>query len=329
MEKEELLNELYTKMDAGEISREEIAARFGLSTISLPRMQNAIEEKTDSHFTVTKMLYVLGAGIVLIGILIFMAQLWDDMGTFGHIAITLGLGLLLAASGSILLKQTRDTKVGQVFHAIGGFLIPGGVIVALVDFDVESAWAIAVAFTVVFAFYVLLMLVHRSVVLTLFAIANGTAAIYLICNALLDPILSSSALEIVFQYLTMALGLSYLAFSRSFVGGYNEKLISSLYFLGITGLLAAAFYRVLDSTFWEFLYFFIVAGGLFLSIYMKSRIILIMSTIFLITHIFYITSEYFADSLGWPVVLVILGFVFIGLGYISVTINNKYIKGQE
>jgi len=58
---------------------------------------------------------------------------------------------------------------------------------------------------------------------------------------------------------------------------------------------------------------------------MRSRSILVMSTLFLIAHVSYITGEYFADSLGWPISLVILGFVFIGLGYVSISVNKKYI----
>jgi hypothetical protein len=51
-----------------------------------------------------------------------------------------------------------------------------------------------------------------------------------------------------------------------------------------------------------------------------------MSTGFLIAHVTFITGEYFADSMGWPISLVILGLVFIGLGYASITINKKFIK---
>jgi len=77
------------------------------------------------------------------------------------------------------------------------------------------------------------------------------------------------------------------------------------------------------------LFVLIVLGGLALAAYLKSRIVLTVSTLFLIAHVSYITSEYFADSVGWPLVLVILGFVFIGLGYISITINKKFIKSPR
>ena len=127
----------------------------------------------------------------------------------------------------------------------------------------------------------------------------------------------------------MAIGASYLLLAHAFRSGWNKHLIGALYFFGITGFLGATFSQVFDSVPWQLLYFLIVLGGLFLSVYMRSRSILVMSTLFLIAHVSYITSEYFADSLGWPISLVILGFVFIGLGYASVTINKKYIKGAN
>ena len=77
------------------------------------------------------------------------------------------------------------------------------------------------------------------------------------------------------------------------------------------------------------LYFIIVIGGFFLAVYVKNRSILVMSTIFLIAHVSFITSEYFADSLGWPISLIILGFIFIGLGYGSVTLNKRYISQKN
>ena len=123
----------------------------------------------------------------------------------------------------------------------------------------------------------------------------------------------------------MVIGASYLLLAHAFRNGWNKNLTEVLYFFGITGFLGAAFSQVFDSVPWQMLYFIIVIGGLALSVYMRSRSILIISTFFLIVHVSYITGKYFADSLGWPISLVILGFVFIVLGYVSVNINKKYI----
>lgn len=184
-------------------------------------------------------------------------------------------------------------------------------------------WPVAFVFGAIFIFYSLLNQVHKNPVLMLFVIANGTAFVYLLIAAMIQH--SPYREDDVFAYVTMVLGASYLLLAQSFREGVNNKLLGALYFFGVTGFLGAAFTRVFDSGFWQLVYFAIVMAGIGLAVYMKSRIILIMSTIFMIVHVAYITDEYFADSLGWPISLVILGFIFIGLGFSSIRINNKYI----
>ena len=330
MDKERLLQELSTSVASGEVTRDEVVQRLGLTQLTQSSHGDSVEAKESHHFSVTKMLYVLGAGIVVIGIIIFTAQVWDDMGSFGRILITLGLGLLITLLGSMLLKQKPETRLGTVFHFIGGMLIPGGVIVTLDEMKMDTDWSFALIFVGVFVFYLILNAVHKNAILTFFAIVNGTAAIYLILNAIIGgPISGFFEIESMYEYLTMAIGVSYMLLAYSFKDGWNNKLIRTLNFFGITGFLGATFVQVFDSGLWELFYFLVVFGTLFLSVYMKSRIILIMSTLFLIAHVTYITSEYFADSLGWPLVLVLLGFIFIGLGYASITINKKYINEPQ
>lgn len=324
MNKEELLQELSAKVSGGEISKEEVMNRLGVS----PTMEREDEEsaKRFSHFSVTKILYVLGAAIAIIGIMLFIAQIWDDIGSFGRIVVTLGLGFLITALGSVLLKQKPEDKIGPTFHFIGGMLIPGGAMVTLSELSVEvvSLWPVTITFGIIFAFYLLLNYIHKHPVLTFFAIANGTVFTYLFVESMIDGPFYRH--EDLYAYLTMAMGMSYLLLAQSFRKGWNKGLVGLLYFFGITGLLGAAFSQVFDSVLWQMLYVFIIMGGLFLSVYMKSRSILVMSTLFLIGYVSYITSEYFAHSLGWPISLVILGFIFIGLGYASITINKKYIQ---
>jgi len=92
MNKEELLQELSAKVSAGELSREEVMSRLNLPTAQVDEES----EKKFPHFSVTNMLYVLGAAIVIIGIVTFVDQIWRDIGSFGRISVTLGLGLLIA-----------------------------------------------------------------------------------------------------------------------------------------------------------------------------------------------------------------------------------------
>ncbi|MBI4121161.1 MAG: hypothetical protein HY457_02825 [Parcubacteria group bacterium] len=331
MNKEELLRELSAKVGTGEITREEVVSRLGAQPTgekTAVAVGGGIMSKL-SHLSVTKILYILGGAIVVIGIVIFIAQIWEDIGSLGRIVVTLGLGLLFAVIGSVLLKQKPDEHIGAVFHFVGGILIPGGALVTLSELgtDFVSIWPVAITFGVLFVSYLLLNATHKHPVLTLFAITNGTAFAYLLVEAIVES--TGFRLGDLEAYLTMVIGASYLLLGHSFRDSWNERLISALYFFGVAGFLGAAFTLVWDNIFWELIYAPLVFGGLFLSIYMKSRNILGMSTLFLIAYVGYITGEYFADSLGWPISLVILGFLFIGLGYASIAINKKYIKGTQ
>lgn len=327
MTNEELLQELAAKVRTGEMRREDVMGRLQLAPAMAPT--EAATLKLRSHFSVTKTLYLLGAAIVVIGLVIFVAQIWDDIGALGHIVVTLGIGLLMTALGSVLLQQKPETNLGPVFHTIGGALIPGGAVVTLFELEVDfaSLWPVAVTFGIIFAFYLLLNAVQKHAILTFFAIANGTAFVYLLVEAIVDgPYYRHGDL---YAYLTMVVGASYLLLAYAFREGWNKELIGVLYFFGITGVLGAAFSQVFDSLPWQLAYFLIVFGGLILSVHLRSRGVLVVSTLFLIAHVSYITSEYFADSLGWPISLVILGFLFIGLGYASIAINKKYITGAS
>ena len=65
---------------------------------------------------------------------------------------------------------------------------------------------------------------------------------------------------------------------------------------------------------------------IFLSTYVRSRTLLLTSTLSMLCYIGYYTAEHFANTVGWPIALVIIGTALIGLSSLAVKLNNKYIK---
>jgi hypothetical protein len=319
MNNEQLLQAIQAKLASGEMKREDVEQILH----NTPQVG-----KKGWNFSVTRMLYLIGAAIVIVGIVIFVSQIWEDIGSIGRIAVTLGLGMLFAALGSALLKQKPSESIGPVFHAIGGLLIPGGAVVTLSELGKKSSTILPVAITfgAIFIFYSMLARIHKHAVLTFFAIANGTAFIYLLTEAILQN--ATYRMEDLYVYLTMIIGISYILLAHSFKNTWNKQLFGALCFFGSTAVLGSAITRVDLYTSWLIFYFVLICLGLVVSIYLQSRIILIMSTIFLIAHISFITGKYFANSLGWPISLVLLGFIFIGLGYSSFRIGKKYITNS-
>ena len=315
MTNQELLQELSVKVESGEIT--------------LGQVMEQLKTRKSSRFSLTKLLYLIGGLIATLGIIFFVGQIWEDLGSGGRIFITLILGLILAGIGSSLLKTKPETHLGSVFHGIAGFLIPGGALVTLYELGTYtgSVWPFVMVFGVIFLFYLLLNLYHQNVVLTLFGLGNGTAFIYLLVEAMVSG--SASQHEVVYAYLTMVIGLSYLLLAYTFRTGWNRPLVGILNFLGSLAFFGAAFNRVIESELhvWEIVFFLLTIGGIYLAISLvRSRAVLLVSTLFLIAHFIYITFEYFGDSVSWPILLVILGFIFIALGYFSLSLNRKYLQ---
>jgi hypothetical protein len=242
-----------------------------------------------------------------------------------RIFITLVFGFIFAAIGSVLAKKEDGNTISQIFHLIGGILIPGGFLVLIDELALDNGtlWPFVFVFFIVFGGYLLMNLFQKKPILTFFSIANGTIFVYLFVLALIENV-QGGLEEDIMAYLTMAIGISYLILAHSFVDTWNDKISGFVRFFGSLAFFGATFTRVFDSGICQFLYFPIVFGGIYLSTKLKSRSILFVSTIFLISHISYITAEYFADSVGWPIALIFLGFIFIGLGYWSVNISKKY-----
>lgn len=317
MNNEQLLRAVQAKITSGEMKREEVEQMLR----NIPQIG-----KKGWNFSITRMLYFIGAAIVIVGIIIFVAQIWKDIGSIGRITVTFGLGMLFALLGSILMKQKPNESIGSVFHTIGGVLIPGGSMVILSELNrgYASIWPVTLTIGVIFLFYILLTTIHKRAILTFFAIANGTSFIYLLVESLLQQ--GTYRIDDIYVYVTMVVGICYLLLSHSFRNTWNKDLINILNFFGSTAVLGAAITQVDLHVSWQLFYFVLVGMGLLVSIYLQSRIILIMSTLFLIGHISFITGKYFANSIGWPLALVLLGLIFIALGYSSFKIGKKYIK---
>ncbi len=52
---------------------------------------------------------------------------------------------------------------------------------------------------------------------------------------------------------------------------------------------------------------------------------LIVSTVAILGYISYFTERHFVESVGWPLALIMLGLVLIGMSTLALRLNRKYI----
>ena len=129
------------------------------------------------------------------------------------------------------------------------------------------------------------------------------------------------------SYQFLIIGLTYLALGQAFLERQEAPLTKYLSTFGLVFFFAAALelggYSPGQNWFWELIYPVLALGATLLSVPLKSRVFLVIGALALIAYIFKITDEYFSDSLGWPLALVIAGLAMIAVGTLFVRLNVK------
>jgi hypothetical protein len=110
----------------------------------------------------------------------------------------------------------------------------------------------------------------------------------------------------------------------------RRALSDLLYSFGSLAFLGAALslggWKPSQNAFWELVFPGLVFVVLYASVHLKSRPLLAVGSLFLASYLVKITNEYFKDSLGWPLALVISGLALMGVGYLTLRLKRRYLN---
>jgi len=169
--------------------------------------------------------------------------------------------------------------------------------------------------------------IHRNVLLT-FAFIFGTWFFFAVTDYMVRGAPTLDEWQFV-NYRILFVGLAYLLLGHSFAGSDREVLTGWLYGTGVIGFLGAGLalgdWKPQQNVFWEAVYPGLVFGIIFVSTHVKSRILLVFGSLALGVYLSKITAEYFSDSLGWAFSLVLVGFLLMGVAYLAVRVNRRYV----
>jgi hypothetical protein len=138
-------------------------------------------------------------------------------------------------------------------------------------------------------------------------------------NAGLFMVLSDLMREDIAATIT---GISLISLGFGLKQVEEDTLTGYAYFVGSSLLLSGVF-DLVNNTSFELLYFGLVICLIYLSTALQSRAILFTSICALLGYIGYYTSNYFVDSLGWPLALVLMGCLFFGVAMMAVKVRKK------
>ena len=278
-------------------------------------------------------LYFLGGAVVFIGISILIFQNWSDLNEFTRVLATLGIGLAMYVGGILLSKDPKYHVPADAFLLVSLLVVPTGLFVLhdAVGFQIATPGMNVWLASIMVALGLVSRALLKKDLFTSFSIVFGTWLYFSLIAMIIDVAGYKPETEF-FEYVVMALGVSFLFLGYSFVGNKKESVGGALYGVGSFIVLGAAIglggWAPDQSIIWELFYPLMVFGFIFASVYMKIRSFLVMGSMYLMAFLVKISAEYFADSLGWPLVLVLLGLVLMGVGYGTFYLDRKYVKEE-
>lgn len=322
MDKEELLRQIKEAAAQKFIARKEILAAYS---------EGAYPTLRENRRSIAEVISYVGGTIVVLGIAIFIGQHWSTLNVTTRILSTFGSGIAAYIVGALLIRYEKFSLPGQVFFFISALTTPVGISIAFdnAGWDMGSSATQSILSGILFFTYLCSYLIFKKNIFTIFNIVFGSWLFF----SLTDFFIVKGSLFPHWkfnEYRVLALGLSYVLLGYYFSGASRDALARWLYAIGVLSFLTAALalggWSPNQDIIWELLFPGICFCVIFLSVYIKSRSFLISGSLFLIAYFLKITAEYFAESLGWPLALVLLGLGLILLGYFSFYLNKKYLS---
>ncbi|MBN0989224.1 DUF2157 domain-containing protein [Amphritea pacifica] len=100
------------------------------------------------------------------------------------------------------------------------------------------------------------------------------------------------------------------------------RLVALGYFFGSI-MVYCGLFDLVQNTRVELLYLAVAASGLYACVVLQSRALLLTTVLAMFGFMVYFSEKYFANSLGWPVTLVLLGIAFLSVGAIAIKVKQR------
>jgi len=264
-----------------------------------------------------KVLSYVGGAFVFSGIAAFVALQWESMNSFSRVVISLGSGLALFVLGLLALNDRRFVQAATPLLLAAAALEPLGMLVALHEFGGggdEQVAALVTAGTVGVQ-YLLAFAQFRRTTMLLVVVLFASA----FWGLLLD------LWDVDESLIALTSGLAWLLLGLQLHRKRHDAITPPLFFFGCWAFLFGLF-DLVQGSFLELVFLAGAIGTSYLGVWARSRALNFASTIAILAYTAYFTGEYFADSIGWPIALIVIGLLMIGISAVAWRIDQRYIR---
>lgn len=259
----------------------------------------------------------LGGTFVLAGIFVLVGTWWTEMNLAERVIVSLGSGVaayVLAWMAS--LQPARERLVTPLF-LIAMLTEPIGLVTVLEELSSggdEALGALVVAGTMALQAVLFLARVRRSAA-TFAALAYGAVAMAA-ALALAEVDGELAALVVGASLFLVTLGVARSAHAA----------IAPFWFFVSASLVLGSWFALVEGGPLELTELVPVAACIWASTVLRSRTLLATGTLALLVYVGWFSGRHFADSIGWPLLLILLGALMMGAGTAAVRLHRRYIK---
>ena len=307
-QKQEVLQDIVALVKFNQISLDEIKHALAASS--------ALTSKP-SPSVVSKLFGYIGGIFVFAGIGVFISMYWEDFGSAARVIVTLGVGLIAFIMGLVCVADKRYEKAATPLFIVSSILQPMGILVMLQEYSSGGDARHGLIFMSAY------MLIQQGATFW-----SKRLSVLAFSAILFGCILLANLFDVWDwddELIGMVIGVSLICVAYALQQSKHMAIAPFWYFLGAVILMWSVFEAVEDTPL-ELLYLGLSALMIFLSTYVRSRVLLGVGTLAMLIYIGYYTAEHFANTLGWPIALVVIGVALIALSSLAVRLNNKYIK---
>ena len=264
-----------------------------------------------------RVLGFLGGTFVFAGIGVFIGLQWSQMNSAARVIVTLGSGLAVFVLAMLANREERFEKAATPLLLIAAVLEPAGMLVAFQEFGSGGDWRVAGLITagaMAVQFGATFGRLRRSTPLFV-ALVFGTLFWWTALD-LLDMGDKEIALVLGGSMLLAAVGIDRTG---------HRDITPVWYLLGASAFLYG-FFDAVERTPFEIAFVAAAAAFVYLSVVLHTRTLLFVATMAILGYTAWFTGEHFADSVGWPLSLIVFGMFMIALSALAFRIDRDYVR---
>jgi hypothetical protein len=266
-----------------------------------------------------RVLGFIGGTFVFAGVGVFVALQWESMNSAARVVITLGSGIAAFVMAVLASRDSRYEKAATPLFLMAAALQPTGLLVLFDELGSGGDWR--------WASLVTCGVMALQFAATFSSLRRSTLVFMTVFFAVLFFWTMFDMLDMDEDFVALVLGAS-LVLTAVGVDRTPHRVVTPVWYLfGALGVLYGIFDIVEDTPF-ELVFLLAAAGFVYLSVALHSRTLLFVATAGILSYTAWFTGEYFADSVGWPIALIIFGLFLIGLSALALRIDRDYVRAR-